>query len=92
MINTNQSNNIDTINNIERILTKTFTKLYNGAKGVYREVNLAVNVSEVRELDSDWFVHGSEVESGVCMDSVLVQCVLRSRQPFVACGPPECVI
>lgn len=73
-------------------LTKTFAKLNNGAECVYREVDLAVNESEVRELDSDGFVHGSEMEGGVGVDTVLVQCVLGSGQPFVAGGPPQSVV
>lgn len=34
-------------------------------------------------------MHGREVEGGIRVDTILVQGVLGSRQPFVACRPPE---
>lgn len=56
-----------------------FTKLYNSTKCVDREVDLAVNVSQVRQLNPQRLVHRCEVQRGICMDSVLVQCVFGAR-------------
>lgn len=64
----------------------------NGAERVNREVDLAVNVSEVRKLDSDGFVHRSEVEGSIGVDAILIQCVLGSGQPFIASWPPQSMV
>lgn len=67
-------------------------ELYNRAECVNREVDPAVDVSEVRQLDPQRLVHRREVQGCVRMHPVLVQGVLGPREPLVARRPPERVV
>ena len=72
--------------------TKTFAKLNDSTERIDREVNLAIDVSQIGQLDPDGFVHRCKMECSVRVDSVLVQRVFRPGEPVVASGPPERVV
>lgn len=57
-----------------------------------REVHSAVQISQIGQLYTERFVHGREMEEGVRLHTILVQCGAGPGQPGVAVWPPEGVV
>jgi hypothetical protein len=60
-----------------------------GAEG---KVDAAVDVSQVRQLDAECFVHWCKVDESVSGDVVLIQGPSRIVEPNVLLGPPHGMI
>ena len=56
------------------------------------EVDPAVQVPQVGQLDPKGLMHRREVEEGIRLDTVLVQGGARSGKPSVSSGPPQGVV
>lgn len=76
----------------EVVLTELLAEIYNGVEGLDGEVDPAVEVSHVGQLNPQHLVHRREVEHRVCGHTVLVQGAPRPRQPVISRRPPQRVI
>ena len=65
---------------------------HDGVERFDAEVDAAVEVAEIRELDAERLVHRSEVEQSIRLHSALIQRGASAGQPAVAGRPPESVI
>lgn len=70
------------------VLTELLAEVDDGVEGLDGEVDPAVEVSHVGQLDPEGLVHGREVEDRVGGHAVLVEGAPRPRQPVVAPRPP----
>lgn len=67
---------------------QVFAELDDGGEGFDGEVNFGVEISEVRKLHSQTFVHRREVKEGVGRYCALVKGLASVKQPFVFHWPP----
>lgn len=60
-----------------------------GAEGPGGEVDVAVDVPQIGQLDPQSLVHGCEVDQRVRRDVVLIECPTGLVQPDVPLWPPH---
>ena len=71
---------------------EVFRQRDTGIECLDTEVDITVDVSQIRELYPQLFVHWCEVDDGVGVDAVLVQRPARLVQPDVPRRPPDGVV
>jgi hypothetical protein len=74
------------------ILTELSAQGSDGVESFNREVDSGVQISQIRKLYSELFLHRSEMENRICVDAALIQGGPCPQEPLVLYRPPQGVL